>query len=134
MNTPANQSSPSSSAWTTPSSPVPPPRSPITHALNDVGWYASAYLLTICSTQLMWGKLYTFYSVKWVFLASLFIFELGSLVCGVAPTCFYVMLYYLPIWFQAIKDASAIYSGVMNLPMIISFVIASVIGYYVPFT
>ena len=56
------------------------------HALNDVGWYASAYLLTICSTQLMWEKLYTFYSVKWVFLASLFIFELGSLVCGVAPT------------------------------------------------
>jgi MFS family permease len=56
------------------------------HALNDVGWYASAYLLTNCSFQLMWGKLLTFYSVKWVFLTSLFIFELGSLICAVAPT------------------------------------------------
>ncbi|PWY78553.1 hypothetical protein BO94DRAFT_588272 [Aspergillus sclerotioniger CBS 115572] len=34
----------------------------------------------------------------------------------------------LPIWFQAIKGTSAIHSGVMNLPMIISFVIASVSG------
>ncbi|KAF1838625.1 MFS general substrate transporter [Decorospora gaudefroyi] len=54
-------------------------------ALDDVGWYASAYLLTTCATQLIYGKLYTFYSIKWVFLVALFIFELGSLICGVAP-------------------------------------------------
>ncbi|KAF2452521.1 major facilitator superfamily domain-containing protein [Lineolata rhizophorae] len=54
-------------------------------ALDDVGWYASAYLLTICSFQLIFGKLYTFYSIKWIFLIALFIFELGSLICGVAP-------------------------------------------------
>ena len=56
------------------------------HALDDVGWYASSYLLTACAFQLMWGKLYTFYSIKWAYLAALFIFELGSLICGVAPT------------------------------------------------
>ncbi|KAI1831427.1 hypothetical protein DTO006G1_7334 [Penicillium roqueforti] len=56
------------------------------NALEDVGWYASAFMLTVCSFQLMWGKLFTFYTVKWVYLASLFIFELGSLICGVAPT------------------------------------------------
>ena len=56
------------------------------HALGDVGWYASAYLLTNCSFQLMWGKLFTFYIVKWVYLVALFIFELGSLLCAVAPT------------------------------------------------
>ncbi|RDW64086.1 MFS transporter-2 [Coleophoma crateriformis] len=56
------------------------------HALNDVGWYASSYLLTTCAFQLMWGKLYTFYSTKWTYLTGLFIFELGSLICGVAPT------------------------------------------------
>ncbi|KAF2433313.1 MFS general substrate transporter [Tothia fuscella] len=54
-------------------------------ALNDVGWYGSAYLLTTCAFQLFFGKLYTFYSIKWVYLIALFIFELGSLVCGVAP-------------------------------------------------
>jgi MFS family permease len=56
------------------------------HALEDVGWYASAYMLTVCAFQLMWGKLFTFYTIKWVYLSSLFIFELGSLICGVAPT------------------------------------------------
>jgi MFS family permease len=56
------------------------------HALNDVGWYGSAYLLTTCSFQLIFGKLYTFYSIKYVYLAALFLFELGSLICGVAPS------------------------------------------------
>ncbi|KAL3455893.1 major facilitator superfamily domain-containing protein [Aspergillus heterothallicus] len=56
------------------------------HALGDVGWYASAYLLTNCAFQLMWGKLYTFYVVKWVYLSALFLFELGSLVCAVSPS------------------------------------------------
>ncbi|KAF9730589.1 MFS sugar transporter [Paraphaeosphaeria minitans] len=54
-------------------------------ALDDVGWYGSAYLLTTCATQLIYGKFYTFYSIKWVYLLALFIFELGSLICGVAP-------------------------------------------------
>jgi MFS family permease len=55
------------------------------HALDDVGWYGSAYLLTTCAFQLTWGKFYTFYSIKGTFLASLFVFELGSLICAVAP-------------------------------------------------
>ncbi|KAL4740438.1 MFS general substrate transporter [Aspergillus similis] len=55
------------------------------HALNDVGWYASSYLLTTCSFQLLYGKFYTLFQVKWVYLSALFLFELGSLICGVAP-------------------------------------------------
>ncbi|KAF2832023.1 MFS general substrate transporter [Ophiobolus disseminans] len=54
-------------------------------ALNDVGWYGSSYLLTTCATQLIYGKFYTFYSIKWVYLIALAIFELGSLICGIAP-------------------------------------------------
>jgi len=54
-------------------------------ALNDVGWYGSAYLLTTCAFQLPFGKLYSHFSVKWVFLTALAIFELGSLICGAAP-------------------------------------------------
>lgn len=54
-------------------------------ALNDVGWYGSSYLLTTCATQLLYGKFYTFYSIKWVYIIALGIFELGSLICGVAP-------------------------------------------------
>ena len=54
-------------------------------SLADVGWYASAYLLTMCSFQLICGRIYTFFNPKWVYLSCITIFELGSLVCGVAP-------------------------------------------------
>jgi MFS family permease len=43
-------------------------------------------MLTTCAFQLIFGKLYTYHPIKWVFLIALSIFELGSLVCAVAPT------------------------------------------------
>jgi hypothetical protein len=54
------------------------------HSLDDVGWYGAAYLIASCSLQPLAGKLYTYYSSKWMFLIFVFIFELGSLICGVA--------------------------------------------------
>lgn len=53
-------------------------------SLPDVGWYGSAYLLTTAALQLLFGKFYTFFSIKWVYLIAIAIFELGSLICGVA--------------------------------------------------
>lgn len=55
-------------------------------AIDDIGWYASSYLLTSCAFTLLWGKLYTFFSLKWGYLIAIFIFEVGSVVCGAAPT------------------------------------------------
>lgn len=55
-------------------------------ALQDVAWYISTYLLTTASFQLFFGKLYSFYSIKWTFLSAVALFELGSLVCGAAPS------------------------------------------------
>ncbi|KAK7421237.1 hypothetical protein QQX98_002369 [Neonectria punicea] len=54
------------------------------HSLNDVGWYGSAYMLTGASLQLFFGKFYTFWTIKWTFLATVGIFEVGSLICGIA--------------------------------------------------
>ncbi|KAM5347709.1 hypothetical protein ACJ41O_007533 [Fusarium nematophilum] len=54
-------------------------------SLNDVGWYGSGYLLTGASLQLFFGRLYTYWSIKWTFLVAVAIFEVGSLICGVAP-------------------------------------------------
>ena len=54
------------------------------HSILDIGWYASAYLLANCSLQPLSGKLYTHFSSKYTFLSCLAIFELGSLICGVA--------------------------------------------------
>lgn len=55
-------------------------------SLGDVGWYASAYLLTMCGFQLLIGRVYTFFNIKHVFLANIVIFEIGSAICGAAPT------------------------------------------------
>ncbi|EEB88496.1 hypothetical protein MPER_13634, partial [Moniliophthora perniciosa FA553] len=55
-------------------------------SLDDVGWYGSAYLLTIAGLQLLYGKFYTFFSIKWTFMAAISIFEIGSLICGAATT------------------------------------------------
>lgn len=44
-------------------------------SLNDVGWYGSSYLLTTTSLQPSFGKVYTYFDVKWVYLSALMIFE-----------------------------------------------------------
>lgn len=54
------------------------------HSLDQVGWYGSAFFLTIGSFQATWGKLYKYFPLKTSFLASIFIFEIGSLICAVA--------------------------------------------------
>lgn len=55
------------------------------HASNEVGWYGTAYMLTNCAFLLVFGRIYTFLSVKAVFLAAVVLFEVGSAVCGAAP-------------------------------------------------
>ncbi|KAF8542650.1 major facilitator superfamily domain-containing protein [Trichophaea hybrida] len=56
------------------------------HSIDDVGWYGSVYLLTTCVLQPLSGKIYSQYSLKYIFLAFLATFELGSLVCATATT------------------------------------------------
>jgi MFS family permease len=53
--------------------------------MDDVGWYGSAYTLTACSFQLVFGKIYTLYPTKWILLTTIAIFEIGSTVSGAAP-------------------------------------------------
>jgi MFS family permease len=53
---------------------------------QDIGWYGSAYFLTMCAFQIFWGRLYTFYDLKTTYIIAIAIFELGSLLCAVAPT------------------------------------------------
>lgn len=54
-------------------------------SLGDVGWYASAYMLTTAASQLLFGRIYKFYPTKWIFLACIIVFEAGSAICGSAP-------------------------------------------------
>lgn len=52
--------------------------------------------------------------------AAFFAFAFGS--------AFFLLVYYLPIWFQAVKGASAVKSGIMNLPMVLTLVISSILS------
>ncbi|KAJ5349579.1 hypothetical protein N7541_007306 [Penicillium brevicompactum] len=53
---------------------------------------------------------------------------------------FFVFGYYLPIWFQAVKEDTASQSGINNLPMVVSMIVFSAlggvlvnfVGYYTP--
>ncbi|KAG6358766.1 hypothetical protein INS49_012285 [Diaporthe citri] len=55
------------------------------NSLTDVGWYGSAYLLTCCALQLLFGRIYTFFSIKGTLLSSVLLFEAASALCGAAP-------------------------------------------------
>ncbi|KAK7697218.1 hypothetical protein SLS64_013775 [Diaporthe eres] len=55
------------------------------NSMEDIGWYGSAFFLTLASFQSMWGKAYKYYSLRLVFIASIALFEVGSLVCALAP-------------------------------------------------
>ena len=54
-------------------------------ALDQIGWYGSAYLLTVTALQPAAGKLYKFWDLKPVYLVSIVIFEIGSAMCAAAP-------------------------------------------------
>ncbi|MCJ1243670.1 hypothetical protein MMC30_000867 [Trapelia coarctata] len=53
-------------------------------SLDQVGWYGSAFFLTVASFQSTWGKAYKYFSLKLSFLLAILIFEIGSLICAVA--------------------------------------------------
>ncbi|KAJ1306947.1 hypothetical protein OPQ81_007927 [Rhizoctonia solani] len=50
------------------------------HALDEVTWIASVYFITQASFMLVFGQLTSVIAGKWVFLGSLFVFEVGSLL------------------------------------------------------
>lgn len=52
--------------------------------------------------------------------ASWYAFCLGS--------SFFIMVYYLPIWFQAVQGVSAVQSGIRSLPLILGLVLVSIIS------
>lgn len=55
-------------------------------SLSDVAWYGSAYLVTVGGFQATWGKVYQYFPLKIMFTMAIIIFELGSLICALAPT------------------------------------------------
>ncbi|ERF74671.1 hypothetical protein EPUS_00801 [Endocarpon pusillum Z07020] len=80
-------------------------------SLNDVGWYGSSYLLTTTSLQPSFGKVYTYFNIKWTYIVALIIFEIGSVICAAAVNS--TML----IVGRAVAGvgAAALFSGAMTI-------------------
>ncbi|KAF2645406.1 MFS general substrate transporter, partial [Massarina eburnea CBS 473.64] len=57
------------------------------HSTNDVGWYGSVFYIALCATQPLSGKIYVLFSkIKNAFLTYNGVFEIGSLICALAPS------------------------------------------------
>lgn len=88
------------------------------HTVADVGWYSSAFRLCACSFAFMFGKVYTLFPVRPVFMGCIVMFMLGSLMGATAPTsmvfvvsravcgmatagiaqgCFYMLVHIVPL-------------------------------------
>lgn len=56
---------------------------------NDIAklsWLAGAYLIGTASTNLVWGKVFASFEVKYTYWVTIILFEVGSALCGAAPT------------------------------------------------
>ncbi|OAL18357.1 hypothetical protein AYO22_10773 [Fonsecaea multimorphosa] len=116
--------------------------------VKDVGWYGSAYTITNAAFQSTWGKAlislrtgeqYKYFPFKWTFLLTVFIFELGNVICAVAPDSSVLILgrviagmggggamagAFIIIAFSAKPQYRAAYMGVLG----VTFGCASVVG------
>ncbi|KAK8097108.1 MFS gliotoxin efflux transporter glia [Apiospora kogelbergensis] len=55
------------------------------NSMADAGWYGSAFFLALASFISAWGKAYKFFSLRIVYVVAVFLFEVGSLLCALAP-------------------------------------------------
>ncbi|KAJ5199662.1 hypothetical protein N7491_009540 [Penicillium cf. griseofulvum] len=109
------------------------------HSLDDASWYGSAFLMTTGGFQSTWGKVYKFFPLKISFLLAVFIFEVGSLICAVAPNSVALIVgraisgigaagigsgVFIIIAFIASPKRRPLFTGIIGM----SYGIASVIG------
>ncbi|TEA19417.1 putative efflux pump gsfJ [Colletotrichum sidae] len=107
--------------------------------LDQVAWYGAAFFMCVAAFQSTWGKAYKYFPLKTSFLLSIFIFEVGSLICGVAPNSVALIVgraiagvgaagigsgAYTIIGFSAPPDKRPTFTGIIGA----SYGIASVIG------
>lgn len=54
--------------------------------IKDLSWLSVAFLLCATATNLAWGRVYSNFNAKWLYIFYIFIFEVGSAICGAAPS------------------------------------------------
>ncbi|KAF1940885.1 MFS general substrate transporter [Clathrospora elynae] len=56
------------------------------NSLQDVGWYGGAFYMALCASQPLAGKTFTLFPKKITYLLYVLVFEIGSLICALAPS------------------------------------------------
>ena len=52
--------------------------------VGKLSWLSVAFLVAAIGTNLFWGKMYSQFDSKWLYLFTVFLFEAGSAICGAA--------------------------------------------------
>jgi MFS family permease len=54
--------------------------------IEELSWLSVAFLLCATATNLAWGRVYSNFNAKWFYIFHVAIFEIGSAICGAAPS------------------------------------------------
>ncbi|KAL2070995.1 hypothetical protein VTL71DRAFT_14021 [Oculimacula yallundae] len=54
-------------------------------SVSKLSWLGVSFLIGAAATNLLWGKIFGQFDSKWTYIFCVFLFELGSAVCGAAP-------------------------------------------------
>lgn len=55
-------------------------------SLNDISWINVDFLVGATATNMVWGQVYGQFNSKWVYIFNVVVFEVGSALCGAAPS------------------------------------------------
>lgn len=55
-------------------------------SLNNLAWINVGFLMGGTAFNMVWGQVYGQFNSKWVYIFNIVLFEVGSAVCGAAPT------------------------------------------------
>ncbi len=54
--------------------------------IQKLPWLSLAFLLCATSSSLFWGRVYSHFNAKWLYIFTVVLFEVGSAICGAAPS------------------------------------------------
>ncbi|KAK6086193.1 major facilitator superfamily transporter [Seiridium cupressi] len=94
-------------------------------SLDDVGWYGSAFLMTTCAFQILFGRIYTLFPAKWTFLFAIGVFMGGSLIAALAPSS---VVFIIGRAVQGIGTSGILSGGLIIIAQVVPLQMRSVLG------